>query len=152
LQLQDQMFVYGEQGAMYRSANSGGAFEEVPTPSHGTYFGAVACGSGCLLAYGLRGNAYRSADKGQSWQPVKLPPVTLTAGLQLRNGTVVLSNEAGQVLLSRDDGQTFNKVDQQPANSMVSLLESSSGQLISAGMRNMISIDLRPKSPQEASK
>jgi len=152
LPLQDKLFVVGEQGAMYRSVNGGATFEELTTPSHGTYFGAVACGANCLLAYGLRGNANRSADAGQSWQAVKLPQATLTTGLPLGDSTIALANEAGQLLLSRDAGQTFNEAFQQPANSMVGLLQYSPELLVAAGIRNMISIDLRPMAVRGASK
>jgi len=152
LPLQDKLYLLGEQGAVFRSVNGGAAFEELTTPSRGTYFGAVACGTNCLLAYGLRGNANRSVDGGQSWQAVKLPPASLTAGLALGERSVLLANEAGQLLLSRDAGDTFKEVSQLPAGSMVSLLQYSNELLLAAGIRNMTSIDLRPMALQEASK
>lgn len=150
--LQERLFVVGEQGALYRSVDGGAGFEELATPSRGTYFGALTCGANCLLAYGLRGNANRSVDGGQSWQAVKLPQVTLTAGVPIGERSILLANEAGQLLLSRDAGATFNEAAQQPANSMVGLLKYSDERLIAAGMRNMSSIHLRSMAAQETSK
>jgi len=152
LPVQDKIYIFGEQGAMYRSVNAGGNFEELNTPSRGTYFGALECGNDCVLAYGLRGNAFRSVDAGRSWQTVKVPQVTLTAGVKLGEHTLMLASEAGSLLLSSDGGQTFSEASSQPANSMVGLLKYSDELLIGAGIRNMISIGLRPITSKEAGK
>ena len=104
----DVFYIVGEQGALYRSADSGKQFVEIKTPYAGTYFDVVVGPNGELLTLGLRGNAYWSGDDGASWRKVDTgQPSTLTAGTRLVDGTYVITDEAGRLLRSNDAGRSF---------------------------------------------
>ena len=104
------LFVAGEQGALFRSADAGSSFVSVKTPYQGTYFGAIGGANGELVVFGLRGNVYWSGDAGERWQKVDSEsPTSLTGGVRLADGTLVLVDQSGQALQSRDGGRTFRR-------------------------------------------
>lgn len=97
------LYIVGEEGRVYRSADHGASFTRVSTPYQGSYFTVAGQGDSVVVA-GLRGNAWRSDDHGQSWRRLELPqPVSVVASLFLRDGGVLLLNQAGQLL--RGDSQ-----------------------------------------------
>jgi photosystem II stability/assembly factor-like uncharacterized protein len=109
------LFIVGEQGGMFRSADNGQTWAKVEGPYEGSLFGVIGTGQPhTLLAYGLRGNLFRSTDFGDSWQPIELKATrgTLEFGLAsatlLDDGTVVMVGNGGSVLRSADGGQTFS--------------------------------------------
>jgi photosystem II stability/assembly factor-like uncharacterized protein len=58
--------------------------------------------------HGLRGTLLRSADGGQKWQPVSTGlQVGLTGSAVGDDGRLVVVSQAGHVLVSRDDGASF---------------------------------------------
>ena len=70
------LFVVGEMGGMFRSADMGETREKVESPYQGSFFGVVGGSEpGVVIAFGLRGHLFRSADFGDSWE-----------GIELRNG------------------------------------------------------------------
>jgi len=65
------LFIVGEQGSMFRSADWGQTWEKLEGPYEGSLFGVIGTAQpSTLLAYGLRGNLYRSTDFGSTWQQV----------------------------------------------------------------------------------
>lgn len=103
-----EMWLVGEQGALFRSKDQGASFVEAATPYNGTLFGLVS-GVRCnLVAFGLRGNAFHSDDCGDSWQKIDNSiEATLTAGLRLSDGSLVLVDQAGRILKSTNEGRSF---------------------------------------------
>ncbi len=64
------LFIVGEAGSMFRSADWGQTWEKVEGPYEGSLFGVIGTAQpSTLLAYGLRGNLYRSTDFGGTWDP-----------------------------------------------------------------------------------
>ncbi len=109
------LFVVGEQGSLYRSADAGATWTAVPSPYTGSWFGVIDTGQPrTLLIYGLRGSLYRSEDFGDSWQPVEVSDAqgVLASGLagaaRLDSGEILLVGNAGSVLRSRDQGHRFS--------------------------------------------
>lgn len=93
------LFVAGEQGTLWRSSDGGQTFDALAAPYEGTTFGLQATSKGALLAFGLRGKAYASRDRGDTWQRLDtLQPITLTSGLALADGALLLADESGRVL------------------------------------------------------
>ncbi|AIR91514.1 WD40/YVTN/BNR-like repeat-containing protein [Pseudomonas cremoricolorata] len=108
------LFIVGEQGSLYRSSDDGQSWASVPGPYEGSLFGVLGTASpATLLAFGLRGNLLRSTDFGDTWQRITLSTERgpFAAGLSgaalLDDGRVVVVGNAGSVLLSDDDGETF---------------------------------------------
>src|SRR5690606_40463963 len=108
------LFIVGEAGAMFRSADDGQSWEKLEGPYQGSLFGAIGTGQpGTLLVYGLRGNLYRSTDFGDTWNPIELKAARgpLEFGLSnatlLADGSLVLVGHGGSVMRSTDDGLTF---------------------------------------------
>ena len=133
----NDLYITGEQGALYRSTDGGKQFTALDTPARGTYFGIVFPAPGQLMAFGLRGSAFRSVDAGNHWEKIDLAPLTLTAGMRLSDGSVVLSYESGQLISSRDGGGSFQRLAQSETAAVVSLAEAADGQLILAGAHNL---------------
>lgn len=128
--------VAGEQGALYRSRDGGETFFEVKTPYVGSYFGALRANG--LLVFGLRGNAYRSVDDGASWQKVDLGlPVTVTAGARLTDGALVLVDETGRLLQSRDGGQSFAATPVHQPSPFTGIVQAADGSLVFSGARGI---------------
>ena len=131
----DDLYITGEQGLLLKW--SGARFSRVDTPYAGTLFGAVGK-PGVLLVYGLRGHAYRSTDGGQQWQPVNTGINTsLTAAGIDRDGQLWLASQAGDLLLSRDDGASFSQVPQSARGPVTSLVSDTGNGLVLVGERGV---------------
>ncbi len=100
----------GEQGILLRRGADQHIFT-LTTPFQGTFFGGLITPGKAVLLYGLQGTALRSADGGQSWQEFQSPDgAGIDTGTVLRNGDILLGDEAGNLLLSPDDGRSFRLV------------------------------------------
>lgn len=107
----DEVFIVGEQGLLLKLDTASQRFVALDSPYKGTFFGVFGK-PGLLFAYGLRGNAVRSVDGGASWSEVATGvPVSLTAASQGADGGLYLFSQAGQGLVSHDDGATFTTLD-----------------------------------------
>jgi photosystem II stability/assembly factor-like uncharacterized protein len=133
------LFIAGEQGTLLRSSDEGQTFEPLASPYEGTTFGLQATKSGSILAFGLRGKAFESRDRGETWQRLDtLQPVTLTSGLRLDDGSVLLADESGRVLRFAD-GDTKAAVLQitQPGY-FTGMAQAANGDLIISSARGML--------------
>ncbi len=141
------LFLAGEQGLFLRADKDTGAFEALPTPYPGSYFGILTAPGGEVLIFGLRGNAYWSGDLGESWQVVETGvPVSITAGNVLADGTMVLVTQSGTVLTSRDQGRTFSPLPIKEASPFADLTQAADGSIVMVGMRGIT----RAQNPQTA--
>ncbi|WP_375538011.1 WD40/YVTN/BNR-like repeat-containing protein [Aquipseudomonas alcaligenes] len=134
------LFVVGEAGSMFRSADWGQTWERVQGPYEGTLFGALGtASSNTLLAFGLRGNLYRSTDFGATWQQVQLLSESgplefgLAGGSLLKNGDVVIVGHGGSVLTSKDSGRTFTVINRADRASLASAAADAAGNLVLVG-------------------
>lgn len=110
------VYMAGEQGMVWKLDAAKNRFVAARTPYTGTLFGMVA-DADTLLAYGMRGSLYRSPDGGANWEKVAMPGVAgITGGAALANGAIVIANQAGGLLVSKDRGKTFSAVN--PAKRM----------------------------------
>ncbi|MFK0032935.1 WD40/YVTN/BNR-like repeat-containing protein [Pseudomonas monteilii] len=131
----DDLYITGEQGLLLKW--SGARFSRLDTPYAGTLFGAVGK-PGVLLVYGLRGHVYRSTDGGQQWQPVNTGINTsLTAAGIDRDGQLWLASQAGDLLLSRDDGASFSQVPQSARGPVTALVSDTGNGLVLVGERGV---------------
>ena len=103
------LYVVGEQGLMLKFDETRQRFVTVATPSKASLFGVAKMGN-ALIAYGLIGNAYRSTDGGSTWVKLRLPTnASNLASVTLPDGRLLLGTQAGELLVSSDDGTTFTR-------------------------------------------
>ncbi|MDM0051539.1 YCF48-related protein [Variovorax sp. J22R115] len=131
----DDVFVVGEQGLALQLESATDRFVIRETPYKGTLFGIVA-GTRALIAFGLRGSVVRSTDGGRSWSQVTTGVQTgLTAGLRRSDGRIVLVSQAGHVLVSQDDGASFQSLRVDQPMPAAAVAEAAGGALVIAGPR-----------------
>lgn len=135
------LYLAGEQGTLFQADGPDQPFKAVQTPYAGTFFGVMASRQGDLLAYGLRGNVWRSAAGSGTWEKVATPaPVTLTGGTVLADGRVVLVDEAGKLLVSRDHGQSFAPVALKQTASFTDVVQARDGSLVLSSARGALHV------------
>ena len=135
------LYLAGEQGTLFQAEGPDQPFKAVQTPYAGTFFGVIASRQGDLLAYGLRGNVWRSAAGSGTWEKVATPaPVTLTGGTLLADGRMVLVDEAGKLLVSRDSGQSFATVSLKQTASFTDVVQTRDGSLVLSSARGAMHV------------
>lgn len=134
------LFIVGEQGSMFRSADWGQTWEKLEGPYEGSLFGVIGTAQpNTLLAYGLRGNLYRSTDFGTTWEQVELQAERgdlefgLSGGTLLDDGSIVIVGNGGSVIRSSDNGETFKVVNRPDRISVSAVTAAGNGNLVLAG-------------------
>ena len=128
------LYVVGEQGLVMRL--EGNHFVAVATPYKGTYFG-ITGSKNAVVAFGLRGNAFRSADGGKTWTKVETGVQDgLTAGTTA-DERLVLVSQAGTVLVSNNDGQSFAPVKVEKSAPAAAVLGLGKDVVVMAGPRGV---------------
>ena len=134
------LFIVGEMGSMFRSADEGQTWERVQSPYQGSLFGVIGTAkSGTLLAYGLRGNLFRSTDFGTTWTAIELKGARgpLEFGLSnaalLPDGSLVVVGNGGSVMRSTDDGVSFKVSNRPDRISLAGVTADDKGDLILVG-------------------
>jgi photosystem II stability/assembly factor-like uncharacterized protein len=128
---QNEVFAVGEQGLALEGENAMPA-KPVATPFPGTFFGALVTPGHSLIFYGLQGTVLRSKDAAATWQqPPSGVADAIDAGLVLHDGSVLLGDVAGTLLVSHDDGKTFAL--HQAGEPVAGLAQAPDGSLIAAG-------------------
>ncbi len=138
----NDLFIVGEQGLVLKLDPAAGRFVATPTPYHGTFFG-ITGKPGAALVFGLRGNVYRSVDGAASWSKVELGlPLSITASAVTADGRIILLSQAGHVLVSSDDGASFQLRPNNGLAPVAAALASGSGSLVLAGVRGLRQLPL----------
>lgn len=128
------VYIVGEQGLVLKLDAQKQRFSSVALPYQGTIFGVVGTPK-TTLVFGLRGNAYRSTDGGTSWSKVDTGiNASLTSGTVRSDGSFVLVSQAGHVLLSTDDGATFERVKTVKSAPAFAVAELANGAVAVAGV------------------
>lgn len=139
----NELFVVGEQGLVLKFDPASDRFNATATPYNGSYFGVVGK-PGAVLVFGLRGNAYRSIDGGANWSKVELGlPLSITAGTVTVDGRIILLSQAGHVLVSKDDGASFNLQASNGLAPVSAAQVSKVGALVLAGARGLRQLPLQ---------
>ena len=103
------LYLAGEQGMVLKLNGQTQRFERVSVDYKGTFFGIAGAGPS-LLVFGLRGNIFRSEDAGASWsRTASGVQSSLTSAVFTADGRLVLASQAGDLLISSDQGKTFTK-------------------------------------------
>ncbi|MBV2132182.1 photosystem II stability/assembly factor-like protein [Pseudomonas sp. MAP12] len=136
--LDGKLYLAGELGMLLRLGSDLQQLESLGEPYAGSFFGLVVSRQGSLLAFGLRGNLFRSTDAGASWQQVELASSqSLTAGVNLSDGGILLVDESGAGWLSLDDGQSFKSVKPTAQFPFAGLLATAEGGGVAVGVNGI---------------
>ena len=135
------LFIVGEQGSMFRSADWGQTWERLAdVPYEGSLFGVIGTAKpSTLLAYGLRGNLFRSTDFGSTWTPIELKAARgelefgLSGATLQDDGSIVIVGNGGSVVRSTDDGQTFSVYNRPDRISVSGVTSAGNGNLVLVG-------------------
>ena len=102
------LYIAGEAGLIYRSADRGVTWTTIKTSNPGSFWSGAQLKDGSLLAVGQRGHIFGSLDQGTTWTEVPSgTQQSLTSVVQLGNGNVLAVGLAGTTLQSTDAGKTF---------------------------------------------
>jgi photosystem II stability/assembly factor-like uncharacterized protein len=104
------LYICGEQGLILKLNRQLDCFKAIAIPYKGTFFG-ITGKPGALIVYGIRGNVFCSKDEGTSWQKIDAGiAIGLTGGTVTEDGRIILVSQAGQVLVSVDNGESFSPI------------------------------------------
>ncbi|AIO33430.1 photosynthesis system II assembly factor YCF48 family protein [Burkholderia cenocepacia] len=105
-----ELVLVGERGIVLRGPRNG-RLAPVQVPYGGTFFGVIRASSTTLVAFGLQGTIIVSRDDGATWTRVNSGvTASFQAGTVLRDGTIVIASDSGQVVVSRSNGQRFDRL------------------------------------------
>ncbi|MDM0015412.1 YCF48-related protein [Variovorax sp. J22P168] len=139
------LYVAGEGGLLLRREREGSRFEALSSPYPGSFFGIVATRAG-VLAFGMRGHACLSGDDGRSWRPVATGlPASIVSGAVAADGTVVLVDQAGNIVRSADGGLHFGASGLQPTMPLAAVAFADARTLVLGGPRGLRSVELTKK-------
>jgi photosystem II stability/assembly factor-like uncharacterized protein len=104
------LWIAGEGGVLFHSADAGENWRTLASPYAGSWFGIdLALQSGRLLVFGLRGNVFFSDDGGDSWLGSAVATDrSLAGGGFLNERYVMLVGAVGTLLVSEDGGASFS--------------------------------------------
>ncbi len=107
-----KLLITGEAGTLLRSDDGGKNWVKLVSPYKGSFYGALRADDGATLIYGMRGKIFRSTDAALGkWEPVDNTSLaSLIGSTRMPDGALVLTGQAGTVLVSRDQGKSFQPV------------------------------------------
>lgn len=132
----DSILIVGEQGIVFRSVDSGKTFTRLPTPYGGSWFATSALPDGRWLLAGLKGNIYILS--GDVFTPSRVPiPVTIASLSRMKDGEILALNQAGQALISRDQGANWQEVSWPPGPPVTSIVPLGENRLLASSLRGV---------------
>lgn len=127
------LYVAGEAGTVLKLDAAAGRFLAIPVDYAGSLFGLVDAGD-AVLVFGLRGNAFRSEDGGASWDKVDSRlPATITSGVRLASGAILLVDQGGRLAMSVDGARTFDRIPVQRSIPVTGMTDAGAGRLAVTG-------------------
>jgi photosystem II stability/assembly factor-like uncharacterized protein len=115
----NRFFLAGEAGTFLIvsvdtaiSGEGGSAVRVNSVPWEGSFFASSDTADGAVVMGGLRGRMFITADEGDTWVVVRKPDTsTIVDIIRLADDRLVAAGMAGEILVSSDNGISFNKVD-----------------------------------------
>ncbi|MES2258542.1 MAG: YCF48-related protein [Pseudomonadota bacterium] len=103
----DEIYIASEKGIVFRLDRAQQKFVPTQTGYAGSFFSLAGQGN-TVIAAGLRGSAYRSTDAGKTWNKLETGLMgAVTALAYPAPGRLLLTSQGGDLLLSGDDGASF---------------------------------------------
>ena len=137
-----ELFIAGEAGLLLKLDTKTQRFVALDTGYKGSFFGLLSA-EDLLIAYGMRGNARATRDGGKTWQPLSTGlAASITAASRSTDGAIWLADQSGAVTVSRDGGDTFQRVPL-PETLPLAALATQGRQLVLGGARGLRSLPLK---------
>jgi len=141
-----ELFISGEQGLVLKLDRKTGRFLDQKIPYNGSFFG-ITGKAGVVVAFGLRGNVFRSTNGGAAWQKVETGvQAGLTGATVTEDGKIVIVSQNGDVLVSGDDGASFQPVKMEQSIFATSVAAINKDTILIAGIRGVRLQSLAPTS------
>lgn len=139
----EMRYLTGESGLIWVQSQRLMSVKAIIPIYDGSFYTIISSKNGDLIAAGLRSTAFRSSDKGQNWDHLELPTsASIVGSTRLQDGRIVLVSQAGDVLLSNDDGVSFNKVEVDKPFPFSDVKEGRPGELILVGSGGVTTLTL----------
>jgi len=91
----------------------------------------------------MRGHVLHTRDQGRTWSEVPTgADQSVTAGIQLADGTVVLVGLGGVVARSSDGGRSFASTVRPERQNYAAIAAGAPGRLVLAGLTGVAAVDL----------
>jgi photosystem II stability/assembly factor-like uncharacterized protein len=137
-----KLWIVGESGLMFYSANDGRNWQPLDSPYEGSLFGIeYQSERNTLLAFGLRGNAFLSSDGGVKWtKSHTVGDRAFSGGAWFNADYVMLVGSVGNAQLSRDGGLNFQVVSF-PGRANLSAVAVRNGRATAVGLGGIYPID-----------
>jgi len=134
--LDGKRFIAGESGVLWIQDEPDTPTRAAPYFYDGSlYTVTTTCDGKGILTGGLGGNTFVSHDYGETWQQVNLGTTAAVVGSTcLQDGRLVLVTQAGQILVSRDAGQSFEYVKVENPFPLSAVEEGRPGELVVVGL------------------
>jgi photosystem II stability/assembly factor-like uncharacterized protein len=137
------LFGVGEQGTLVRRTIDGAKMALLSAPYQGTLFGMTTTRSGALQVFGLRGKSFVSDDNAATWrEAVTGVTSSISGGVGLDDGRVVLATQAGDLLISEDGGRSFKRKAMPEPLPVTGLTPLGSGSLLATTLRGVRRLDI----------
>lgn len=131
----DRLYIVGEMGLLWIQDRSQAGMRPANLPYDGSIYTIVSTSTGELIAAGLRGNAFHSVDQGETWFAITLPSsASVVDSIRLADGRIVLATQAGELLISEDDGQSFQSLQTGGLFPVAAIEEGRPGELVVVGL------------------
>ena len=131
----DARVIVGEMGLIWTQDEPFTKAQSSSLSYDGSIYTIVSSSSDELIIAGLRGNGFRSVDHGKTWTEVELPTSSsVVSSTRFADGRIVLASQAGEILLSSDDGQSFDKMATDPLFPIAGIEEGRPGELVVVGL------------------
>ena len=134
-----KFFLAGEAG-LFMVADVSGGYDERgakrvhSVPWEGSFFTSSNTPDGAIVVGGLRGRMFRTEDIGESWTVVEKPTTSsMVDSALLENGNLVFVGIAGEILLSTDKGNSFEKLPISSGGRIYTVAEGPEGTLFVGG-------------------
>lgn len=138
-------YIAGEAGLLLKLERGGERFRALPAPGKGSFFGLLATLAG-VLGVGMRGSAFLSTDDGASWAAIATGlSASVVGGAVAADGTVVLIDQGGGIVLSRDGGRSFAASGLRSQMPLATVAFSGNAALALGGPRGLRTLELTAK-------
>jgi len=143
-----KFFLAGEAG-LFLVADISGAYDERhakrvhSVPWEGSFFTSSDTPSGAIVVGGLRGRMFRTENVGETWTVVEKPDTSsIVDSIHLKNGKLIFVGIAGEILMSSDDGDSFEKLPIGTGGRIYAVAEGPPGTLFVGGPSGIHKLEL----------
>lgn len=145
-----EVFLGSESGVVFRSRDAGASWERLDTGYDGSLFGLlVSRVDGAIYALGLRGTIMKSSDDGTTWTKLKPGSDASFAGAYEGGGAIYVVGSSGVLLVSRNQGASFELHQREGNQSLSSVVELSPAQVLVAGQDGLRTMDVGAPAAQK---